>query len=158
MRNLDSAAQSMDQLRKLGISIAIDDFGTGYSSLSYLQRLPANVLKIDKSFTNGIDAASQNSLSVIRGIVALAHSLELHVVAEGVETEGQLQKLGMLGCDSIQGFLVQKPIPASQVSEWIGSWRSGSAGGSQSDLLNLCLAAPSMDSPMECAPADHAEL
>ena len=158
MRNLDSAAQSMDQLRKLGISIAIDDFGTGYSSLSYLQRLPANVLKIDKSFTNGIAAASQNSLSIIRGIVALAHSLELHVVAEGVETEGQLQKLGMLGCDSIQGFLVQKPIPASQVSEWIGSWRSGSAGGSQSDLLNLCLAAPSMDSPMECAPADHAEL
>jgi diguanylate cyclase (GGDEF)-like protein len=102
-------------LRELGVSVAIDDFGTGYSSLSYLQKLPVSRVKIDQSFVQGITDRSQETLPLIRAIVDLAHGLGLTVIAEGVETEHQLEVLAAAGCDQVQGYLIHRPQPASQV-------------------------------------------
>lgn len=100
---------SLRALRAMGVSIAIDDFGTGFSSLSYLARLPLDVLKIDRSFVIDM-TASQEGLSLVATIINLAHSLELNVVAEGVETEEQLRLLRLLGCDEMQGYLFSQPV------------------------------------------------
>src|SRR5580704_2648756 len=102
-------------LRDLGVSVAIDDFGTGYSSLSYLQRLPVSRVKIDQSFIQGITERSQDTLPLIQAIVDLAHGLNLTVIAEGVETERQFAALVAAGCNQVQGYLIHKPQPASQV-------------------------------------------
>ena len=101
-------------LREMGFQIAIDDFGTGYSSLSYLSRLPVNALKIDRSFI--IDMTEHpNSLAIVTSIISLAHSLDLQVIAEGVEWEEQAKLLRLLRCDIIQGFLYSPPLPAEGV-------------------------------------------
>jgi diguanylate cyclase (GGDEF)-like protein len=102
-------------LRELGVSVAIDDFGTGYSSLSYLQKLPVSRVKIDQSFIHGITDRSQETLPLIRAIVDLAHGLGLTVIAEGVETERQFEALAAAGCDQVQGYLIHRPQPSSQV-------------------------------------------
>src|SRR5580704_9462498 len=102
-------------LLDLGVSVAIDDFGTGYSSLSYLQRLPVSRVKIDQSFIHGITNRSRETVPLIRAIVDLAHGLGLTVIAEGVETELQLEILSAAGCDQVQGYLIHKPQPASLV-------------------------------------------
>jgi len=104
------------QLRNTGIRIAIDDFGTGYSSLSYLSRYPVDVLKVDKSFVDRVSEA-QDALSVVQAIIALAHTLKMVVVAEGVETEAQRQTLVSLGCDLLQGFLYSCPCAASDLMD-----------------------------------------
>jgi diguanylate cyclase (GGDEF)-like protein len=105
----------LEAVRKMGFQIAIDDFGTGYSSLSYLSRLPVNSLKIDRSFI--VDMTKHpNSLAIVTSIITLAHSLELEVVAEGVEQEEQAKLLKLLRCELIQGNLYSRPLPAEQIT------------------------------------------
>jgi diguanylate cyclase (GGDEF)-like protein len=104
MRNPSEAAARMSEIRKLGVSIAIDDFGTGYSSLSYLNKFPLDTLKVDQSFLRGMQETA-GSLAVFQSIVHLAHSLNLAVVAEGVETREELELIRLLGCDMAQGRL-----------------------------------------------------
>jgi EAL domain-containing protein (putative c-di-GMP-specific phosphodiesterase class I) len=95
----------------MNIRLEIDDFGTGYSSLSYLQRLPFDILKIDRSFVREL-SAGKGSLDIVKAILQLAHSFRLEVIAEGVETEEQLSVLRALGCNYIQGYLFSKPVAA----------------------------------------------
>jgi len=103
--------EALQELRKMGISVAIDDFGTGFSSLSYLNRTPANVLKIDRSFIREIEGGGAGMVSAI---IAMAHELGCSVVAEGVETKRQLEFLREHGCDVLQGFLCGRPLPAEE--------------------------------------------
>ncbi|MDJ0759327.1 MAG: EAL domain-containing protein [Woeseiaceae bacterium] len=123
MSDLDSTAESLRQIKDTGLSIAVDDFGTGYSSLSYLTKFPIDALKIDRSFVFEIDK-SEDSHSICKAIVALAHGLGMEVVAEGVENNEQLQLLRMMNCDEIQGYHFAKPMPASSVFEFIKKYRS----------------------------------
>jgi diguanylate cyclase (GGDEF)-like protein len=116
MRDVESAARRMAQLRDVGVSIAIDDFGTGYSSLSYLRRLPLDTLKIDQSFVAEI-GADGTALSLIHTIVVLAHNIGLTVVAEGVETRKQLELLRAAGCDKVQGHVFGEPLTSGGVEE-----------------------------------------
>ena len=115
VRDLDVAATSLDELRTAGVFIAIDDFGTGFSSLSWLERLPLDVLKIDRSFINGLGASHDDTI-IVRSVIAMAHSLGLAALAEGVETVEQLTRLRELGCDEFQGFLAARPVPVDQVA------------------------------------------
>jgi diguanylate cyclase (GGDEF)-like protein/PAS domain S-box-containing protein len=116
MEDLESVAHDLRQLLDLGVSISIDDFGTGYSSLSYVKRLPVTRIKIDQSFIRNM-AQDQNDAAIVRAIVQLGHSLELVVVAEGVETADQLAKLREEGCDEVQGFYFGRPMPAAQFQQ-----------------------------------------
>ena len=101
------------ELKAIGVKLAIDDFGTGYSSLSYLRELPIDVLKIDKSFVDGI-AVSEQRLALVEGIIRLAGTLHLDVVAEGIETEVQRDLLVSMGCQFGQGYLLAMPVAADQ--------------------------------------------
>jgi EAL domain-containing protein (putative c-di-GMP-specific phosphodiesterase class I) len=111
LRDVDKVAPRLSEVRELGVRIAIDDFGTGYSSFNYLQRLPFDTLKLDKSFINEIKTGS-SATPLIESIVNMTHNLGMHVTAEGVETEAQLDILRRLGCDRVQGFLLSKPLTA----------------------------------------------
>ena len=97
-------------LHKKGITIAIDDFGTGYSSLTYLKRFPINTLKIDKSFVQDC-LINQDDAAIVSTITSIAHNLKMHITAEGVEQQAQLNFLRNLGCHNFQGFLFSKPVP-----------------------------------------------
>jgi EAL domain-containing protein (putative c-di-GMP-specific phosphodiesterase class I) len=105
----------LDRLRDLGVRFSIDDFGTGYSSLSYLKRLPADAIKIDKAFVDGLGKDVEDT-AVIRMIIELAHTLGLEVIAEGVETEEQVALLKEMGCDLAQGYHFSKPLPPEAAS------------------------------------------
>jgi diguanylate cyclase (GGDEF)-like protein len=111
MGNAERHIRTLHDLKALGVTLSIDDFGTGYSSLSYLKRFPLDELKIDRSFVSGVDTDPDNAAIVI-AIIAMAHSLGLSVVAEGVETQAQLAFLKSKACDECQGFLFAKPMPA----------------------------------------------
>ncbi len=113
MQNEEQSIATLRQLKDMGVQISIDDFGTGYSSLSYLKRFPLDELKIDRSFLQGIPA-DQDNAAITRAIVAMAHSLKLRVVAEGVETMEQLAFLQEIGCDEMQGFLFSRAVPAEE--------------------------------------------
>ena len=106
----------LNQLKNIGVSLAIDDFGIGYSSLSYLRRFPIDVLKIDRSFVMKIDK-SKTDASVVKLILGLANELDIKVVAEGVETIDQYQRLKNWKCDLIQGFYFSKPLPESDYTK-----------------------------------------
>jgi len=106
----------MRQLHEMGIRISIDDFGTGYSSLAYLKRFPAQVLKIDRSFIGDLPG-DRDDAAITEAVIAMAHRLDLTVVAEGVETPAQLAFLRGLGCDEVQGYLLGRPSPADSVSQ-----------------------------------------
>jgi diguanylate cyclase (GGDEF)-like protein/PAS domain S-box-containing protein len=106
--DLGDSAEKLTQLKKLGVSVALDDFGTGYSSLSYLQNLPIDVIKIDRQFI-AETGQKQSGEAILRCLIDLAHAIGIRVIAEGVETTGQLQLLQRLGCDEMQGFLLGKP-------------------------------------------------
>ncbi|WP_312933429.1 EAL domain-containing protein [Pseudomonas sp.] len=113
MREVNEALQILDSLKQLGLSIAVDDFGTGYSSLNYLKQFPIDVLKIDRTFVDGLPAGEQDA-QIARAIIAMAHSLNLAVIAEGVETHEQLEFLREHDCDEVQGYLFGRPMPANQ--------------------------------------------
>jgi diguanylate cyclase (GGDEF)-like protein len=115
MDDPELAAQTLTQLRNLGVGIAVDDFGTGYSSLSYLRRFPVTGVKIDRTFIESL-AQSRDDDAIVAGIINLAHTLGLQVVAEGVEKEAQLQTLAELGCDYAQGYLFSRPLPAETLT------------------------------------------
>jgi EAL domain-containing protein (putative c-di-GMP-specific phosphodiesterase class I) len=112
--DLKGAAGKLQKLRDLGISIAIDDFGTGHSTFSYLQELPLDTLKIDRSFIHRLDGSGAN-LSTVRAIKGLAQQLGLKTVAEGVETEQQLEQLAEIGCELVQGFFLARPLTPQAV-------------------------------------------
>ena len=120
MRDADSSLEILGRLSDMGVDLSIDDFGTGYSSLLYLKRLPANELKIDRGFVRDLEQDSDDA-AIVSAIVALGQALDLRIVAEGVETSGQQNFLTRLGCDSLQGFLLGKPVPADQFLERLGS-------------------------------------
>lgn len=107
-------------IRKMGLAIAIDDFGTGYSSLSYLARLPVDALKIDQSFV-GTMTTSPVSMTIVSTMIAMAHALDLKVIAEGVEEEEQAKFLALLKCDELQGYLISRPLPADRLLEFLRS-------------------------------------
>jgi FOG: EAL domain len=115
MEDMSRSVSCLRAIRAMGLTVAIDDFGTGFSSLSYLSKLPVDTLKIDRAFVNDLTSGPQG-LGLVTAIINLAHTLQLKVVAEGVETDAQSQLLHTLGCDEIQGFLISKPV-ASAVLE-----------------------------------------
>ncbi|HJV79373.1 putative bifunctional diguanylate cyclase/phosphodiesterase [Noviherbaspirillum sp.] len=126
MHDLNYVIELMHELKQLGVSISIDDFGTGYSNLSSLRILPADKLKIDKSFVHEIDTM-QNAAAVALAVIAFAKSMGMRVVAEGVETAGQAKFLHQHGCDEIQGYLISRPVRAEQAQElisrpYVGAW------------------------------------
>ena len=116
MKDPEQAIEKLRELRMMGISIAIDDFGTGYSSLSYLKRFPIDTLKIDKSFVQDV-CTDPDDASIVKAIVTLGHALDLKIVAEGVETQDQLEYLTLLGCDILQGFLFSQPLGVNEFNE-----------------------------------------
>ena len=123
MQNTESTLAMLDHLMKLGIRLVIDDFGIGYSCLAYLKRFPLNGLKIDASFVRDL-ATDPNDAALTEAIIAMGHRLELKVIAEGVETEAQLDFLRAQGCDEFQGYLESKALPADQFEQHI-AWRNG---------------------------------
>ena len=108
--NINETITKMTALKEIGILFSLDDFGTGYSSLQYLKRLPIDQLKIDQSFVRDITEDSSDQ-AIVSTIIAMAQTLNLKVIAEGVETEGQKQLLMTIGCSQYQGYLFSKPIP-----------------------------------------------
>ncbi len=112
------AIKNLERLHALGCKLSIDDYGTGYSSLAYLRRLPVDELKIDKSFILGMARSASDAL-IVRSTVELAHNLGLSVVAEGVEDHSTLEQLRALGCDTVQGFLLSRPLAAAAVAPWL---------------------------------------
>jgi diguanylate cyclase (GGDEF)-like protein len=111
MQNADRTVQALRKFRSCGFDMAIDDFGTGYSSLAYLQRFQVRQLKVDRFFTNELDVHETQGRALLSAIITLARALNMDVVAEGVETETQLDQLAVLDCDQMQGFLWSKPLP-----------------------------------------------
>lgn len=118
MNEPERTIKTMQQVRALGVTIAVDDFGTGYSSLSYLNRFPVSSLKIDRSFVAGLPE-DQESATIVKALIGLGHSLGLRVVAEGVESEEQAELLTSWQCDTLQGYLISRPVPAAQMREFI---------------------------------------
>ncbi len=126
MESTDVVSAVLAELKQLGTQLAIDDFGTGYSSLSYVHRFPLNSLKIDRSFVREMDEKGDRS-EIVRAIVNLAHNLGLDVIAEGVETQSQLDHLTSLGCDYGQGYLFSMPVPAEAATALVTSGNKSAA-------------------------------
>ena len=113
-------------LQERGVTIAIDDFGMGYSSMVRLKALPVDVLKIDRSFLTGV-MNSESDASIVESLVNVGHSLGKKVVAEEVETIEQIDFLESIGCDTAQGFLFNRPMPAPEVAPWLKQWHASGA-------------------------------
>jgi EAL domain-containing protein (putative c-di-GMP-specific phosphodiesterase class I) len=118
MANAEQSIQTLSQIKSLGVSIAIDDFGTGYSSLAYLKRLPIDTLKIDKEFVGDITTDPDDE-AITATIIMMAHSLDLEVVAEGVETADQLDYLRQQKCDEVQGNIVSTPLDSERCLKYL---------------------------------------
>ena len=123
MENAPRTEQILSEIKRMGVRLSIDDFGTGYSSLSYLRRFPINTLKIDKSFVLNMHDNNE-ATAIVRTIVALARSLQMEVVAEGLETAEQLEQLKAIVCDAAQGYFFAKPMPAIQSLEFLATHQS----------------------------------
>lgn len=117
MRNIEQTIATLQALKKLGVRISLDDFGTGYSTFGYLQRFPVDSLKINRSFITDITTNPENA-AIAKAIIAMAHSLNIKVIAEGVETQGQFDYLAEHQCDAIQGYVVSIPLPAKDFEQW----------------------------------------
>jgi CheY-like chemotaxis protein len=137
MNDVEGSVDVLRELAALGVAVSIDDFGTGYSSLSYLKQFPLQELKIDRSFVEGL-GRDDNDTAIVAAVVAMAHALGLCVVAEGVETSEQLERLRTLGCEQAQGYYFARPGPASEVdallvAEAQASWRGHEPGDLSTD-------------------------
>jgi diguanylate cyclase (GGDEF)-like protein/PAS domain S-box-containing protein len=120
LKDLEAAAETLRQLHEVGIRLSLDDFGTGYCSLTYLSHFPIDKLKIDQSFIRKIE--HPQAMRIVRGIIALAKSFQMRVIAEGVETAEQLAALREAGCDEMQGYLACKPLPADELLSFARTW------------------------------------
>ena len=120
MQNVENTIELLHELKKMGLQLSVDDFGTGYSSLNYLKKFPIDTLKIDRSFVKGIPT-DRNDTAISTAIVVLGHSMDLQVVAEGVETAEQLSFLQSLDCDQMQGFYFSRPLPAKLLTDLLKS-------------------------------------
>jgi EAL domain-containing protein (putative c-di-GMP-specific phosphodiesterase class I) len=118
MQDVEANIQKLHAIREMGVEVAVDDFGTGYSSLSYIAKLPINALKIDRAFIINM-TSNADDRNIVSAIISLAHSLNLRVIAEGVETNEQAKLLRLLKCDEIQGFLFSSGVPAEQIEEFL---------------------------------------
>jgi EAL domain-containing protein (putative c-di-GMP-specific phosphodiesterase class I) len=118
MSNIDEAVAQLKAIRALGVRISVDDFGTGYSSLGYLRWLPLDELKIDRSFVKGLPG-EKDSVAIVNAVIAMAHALNLEVVAEGVETAAQLDALQAMRCDAFQGYLCSPPVPVADFARFV---------------------------------------
>jgi EAL domain-containing protein (putative c-di-GMP-specific phosphodiesterase class I) len=118
MEDIDKTAKLLQEIKQIGVTISIDDFGTGYSALAYLKRFPIDELKIDRSFVADIPTNGEDS-AIVKAVVAMSHSLDLKVVAEGVETEHQLNYLRNLDCDVIQGHFFCPPLSGNEFAEFV---------------------------------------
>ncbi len=127
LNNIEEAIETLQELKNKGIMIAIDDFGTGFSSLNYLKRLPIDKVKIDKAFIDDVNDDGRDA-AIVQSIISLAHNLQLSVIAEGVETDKQLDFLVQHDCDEIQGYLFARPMPFADLMEWIDQWENRPAG------------------------------
>ncbi|MBW2279689.1 MAG: EAL domain-containing protein [Deltaproteobacteria bacterium] len=130
MENQGVAVDSLQRMKGIGVTVSLDDFGTGYSSLSYLKGFPVDTVKIDRSFVRDV-TTDPDTAAITRAIISMAHALSLNVVAEGVETEAQLEFLAGCGCDEIQGYLFSRPVPADEaqyILENGGHWMEGELG------------------------------
>jgi diguanylate cyclase len=121
MQNVDTTVAILKAIKELGIRLAIDDFGTGYSSLSYLQKFPVDVLKIDQSFVGDLSIDS-NDAKLVSTIISLGKSLNLHIIAEGVETREQLEFLKIHQCEEAQGYYFSKPVEPQAFAQWMTEW------------------------------------
>ena len=121
LADIEPISRVMEECRHMGVHFALDDFGTGYSSLTYLKRLPAEVLKIDRSFVNDM-LVNPDDMAIVSGVIGLARAFQREVIAEGVETEAQGDCLLNLGCQCAQGFVIARPMPAKDVQPWLRSW------------------------------------
>jgi EAL domain-containing protein (putative c-di-GMP-specific phosphodiesterase class I) len=124
IRNTEMAGSILSRLKLLGVAIALDDFGTGYSSLVYLHQFPIDCIKIDRSFSKEM-LTSPRSRAIVRSIIALARSIDLRLVAEGVEEKEVVEHLHVLGCELGQGNYFGKPVPASGLADIIKASRRG---------------------------------
>jgi EAL domain-containing protein (putative c-di-GMP-specific phosphodiesterase class I) len=120
MENVDANLTLMQRIQDAGIHLSIDDFGTGYSSMSYLKRFPIDQLKIDRSFVSDVPG---DGAAIAIAIIALAHSLDLSVVAEGVENAQQMDFLREAGCDTMQGYYFSRPVPAPELEQMLRARR-----------------------------------
>ncbi len=118
MKNMEQSSSILRELKQMGLRVAIDDFGTGYSSLAYLKRFPLDILKIDRSFIRDIPGDRDNE-AIAAAIIAMAHSLNLEVIAEGVETANQLAFVSDHGCDAVQGFIFSPALPGEEIKEYL---------------------------------------
>jgi EAL domain-containing protein (putative c-di-GMP-specific phosphodiesterase class I) len=116
MQNAQATTATLRSLKAIGVSIAIDDFGTGYSSLSYLKRFPIDSLKIDRSFVTELPG-NQDDASIAQAVITMGHALRLKIVAEGVETQAQLDFLAANFCDEMQGYFFARPLPADACTQ-----------------------------------------
>ena len=118
MHDAEKTIATLNELRAMNLQLSIDDFGTGYSSLSYLKRFPINKLKVDQSFVRNM-TTDHNDASISKAIILLGQSLNLKVIAEGVETAEQLGLLQQFGCDEVQGYFFSKPLPNADLEKFL---------------------------------------
>jgi EAL domain-containing protein (putative c-di-GMP-specific phosphodiesterase class I) len=123
MHRINAVSEKLQQLRNRGISVSVDDFGTGYSSLNHLRQLPLDKLKVDRSFVTNILINTEDA-EITNTIVSLGKSIGLDVIAEGVETLGQVNLLREFGCDQVQGYYYNRPLPANCFAEWCRNWNA----------------------------------
>jgi diguanylate cyclase (GGDEF)-like protein len=124
MDDIEATVAILEELKQIGLTVSIDDFGTGYSSLEYLHRMPIDEVKIDRSFISGLGVNNEQT-AIVASVISLAHAMDRNVVAEGVETVDQIERLRALGCDLAQGYLIARPMPADEIGRLIAADAAG---------------------------------